>query len=69
MSLRLVFMTKNFVLWGSAGQAKVLADVVALSGGRVIALFDNRDVQSALAGVPVFVGESGFPSTNPFQVQ
>lgn len=53
-------MTKNFVLWGSAGQAKVLADVVALSGGRVIALFDNRDVQSALAGVPVFVGESGF---------
>jgi sugar O-acyltransferase (sialic acid O-acetyltransferase NeuD family) len=48
------------VLWGSAGHAKVLADVIALRGGRVLALFDNRDVPSALPGVPIFLGEVGF---------
>ena len=50
----------NFVLWGSAGHAKVLADIIALRGGRVIALFDNLDVTSALPGVPVFTGKEKF---------
>lgn len=50
----------QFVLWGSAGHAKVLADVIDLRGGRVLALFDNRDVPSALPGVPIFLGEIGF---------
>jgi sugar O-acyltransferase (sialic acid O-acetyltransferase NeuD family) len=48
------------VIWGSAGHAKVLADLIALRGGEVIALFDNRQVPSALDGVPVHVGEHGF---------
>jgi sugar O-acyltransferase (sialic acid O-acetyltransferase NeuD family) len=53
-------MTKNFVLWGSAGHAKVLADVISLSGGRVLALFDNSDIHSVLPSVPIYIGESGF---------
>jgi sugar O-acyltransferase (sialic acid O-acetyltransferase NeuD family) len=53
-------MNKNFILWGSAGHAKVLADIISLSGGHVIALFDNEDVKSALAGVPLHIGESDF---------
>ena len=53
--------SKRFVLWGSRGHAKVLASLIALGGGRVIALFDN-DPQStpALVGVPLFIGEEGF---------
>ena len=52
---------KRFVLWGSAGHAKVLASLIALRGGRVVALFDN-DPQSTpvLVGVPLFIGEEAF---------
>jgi sugar O-acyltransferase (sialic acid O-acetyltransferase NeuD family) len=53
-------MGKSFILWGSAGHAKVLADVISLSGNSVVALFDNNDVGPAVANVPVFFGESGF---------
>lgn len=50
-----------YVLWGSAGHAKVLASALALQGARVVALFDN-DPQgiSVLPGVPLYLGESGF---------
>ena len=51
---------RRYVFWGSAGHAKVLASMVALRGGRVIALFDQREVPSPLAGVAVHVGETGF---------
>ena len=50
----------RYVLWGSAGHAKVLASAIALRGGEVVALFDNLDVPSALPGVPVFRGAAGF---------
>jgi sugar O-acyltransferase (sialic acid O-acetyltransferase NeuD family) len=50
----------HYVIWGSAGHAKVLASLVALRGGRVIALFDQHAVPSPLAGVAVHVGEEGF---------
>lgn len=50
----------RFVLWGSAGHAKVLADLIALRGGQVVALFDNStDATSCLPGVPMYVGRSG----------
>lgn len=52
--------TQQFVLWGSAGHAKVLADVIALQGGQVVALFDNNPAaQSCLSGVPLYIGEAG----------
>lgn len=50
----------EFVIWGSAGHAKVLAELISLRGGRVIALFDNSDVCSALPEVPVYRGEKSF---------
>lgn len=50
----------EFVLWGSSGHAKVLAELISLRGGRVLALFDNTDVSSSITGVPVFRGERGF---------
>jgi sugar O-acyltransferase (sialic acid O-acetyltransferase NeuD family) len=50
----------RFVLWGSAGHAKVLASAIRLQGGEVVALFDNDpEASSALSGVPLFVGRSG----------
>ncbi len=53
-------LAQCYVLWGSGGHAKVLASLIALRGGRVIALFDNHDVQSSLDGVALYIGEAGF---------
>jgi sugar O-acyltransferase (sialic acid O-acetyltransferase NeuD family) len=51
----------RYVLWGSAGHAKVLADLLALRGWRVIALFDNDpQTMSVLPGVPLYYGGEGF---------
>jgi sugar O-acyltransferase (sialic acid O-acetyltransferase NeuD family) len=50
----------RYVLWGSAGHAKVLAEAIALLGGQVIAQFDNREVPPALPDVPLYFGEEGF---------
>ena len=50
----------RYVVWGSAGHAKVLAALIALRGGRVVALFDNHAVESTLPGVPLHVGSVGF---------
>lgn len=51
---------RRYVLWGSAGHAKVLASLISLTGGRVIALFDNCEVPTAIEGVPLYLGETGF---------
>lgn len=56
----MVNKVNSYILWGSAGHAKVLAEIIYLTGGRVTALFDNADVPSAIAGVPIFIGESSF---------
>lgn len=51
----------EFVFWGSAGHAKVLAEILRLQGRRVTALFDNSaQAISSLSGVPIFIGEDGF---------
>ncbi len=51
----------HFVLWGSAGHAKVLADIINLGGGQVVALFDNNpEASSCLSNVPLFYGIDGF---------
>jgi sugar O-acyltransferase (sialic acid O-acetyltransferase NeuD family) len=50
----------QFVIWGSGGTAKKLADVVWACGQDVVALFDkNPDAKSALDGVPIYHGVSG----------
>ena len=51
---------RRYVIWGSAGHAKVLAGLVALRRGEVVALFDRLEVPAALAEVPLYVGEAGF---------
>jgi len=53
-------MTKKYILWGSSGQAKVLADIINLMGDKVVALFDNRNVKPAVSDVPLIIGEEGF---------
>lgn len=51
----------SYVLWGSAGHAKVLASLLSLRGDRVIALFDNDlGASPALPGVPLHIGRAGF---------
>ena len=51
---------ERFVLWGSAGHAKVLASLLRLRGAEVIALFDNDpSARSALPGVPLHTGAAG----------
>lgn len=51
----------NYVIWGSAGHAKVVAEIVRLQGGQVVALFDNRkNASAALADTPLYIGEEGF---------
>ncbi len=53
--------SKRFVLWGSAGHAKVLAAIIRLQGGQVVALFDSDpEANSVLEGVPLFIGEEAF---------
>lgn len=52
---------QDYVLWGSAGHAKVLASMISLSGGRVVAIFDNNpQAVSSLPGIPLFIGLDGF---------
>lgn len=52
---------KSYVLWGSSGHAKVLADIIRLRGGSVVALFDNNpESVSCLPEVPLFRGVVGF---------
>ena len=52
---------KDYVIWGSAGHAKVLASLIALHGGRVVALIDrDPEARSVLNGVSVLCGEEGF---------
>jgi sugar O-acyltransferase (sialic acid O-acetyltransferase NeuD family) len=53
-------MIRSFVLWGSAGHAKVLSEIILNQGGRILALFDNEEVTSVLADISVYRGELGF---------
>lgn len=53
-------LEQRFAIWGSGGHAKVLASLLSLLGGQVVALFDNRAVPSALTGVTLHRGEAGF---------
>ncbi len=51
----------RYVLWGSSGHAKVLASLIALRGGKVVALFDNNpNAVSVVPGVPLYIGKDSF---------
>ncbi|MDR7947310.1 acetyltransferase [Achromobacter aegrifaciens] len=47
----------GYLIWGSAGHALVLADLLFLKGESVVALFDNNpDASSVIEGVPLYHG-------------
>lgn len=50
----------SWILWGSSGHGKVLADTIALFGGRVLALVDNDPTARAcVPGAPLCYGKAG----------
>ena len=52
---------KKYIIWGSSGHSKVLAEIIRLQGGEILALFDsNPSVVSSLPGVPLYYGLDGF---------
>ena len=52
--------SKNFVLWGSSGHAKVLADLIFIKRYKIIALFDNDlNAITCLPNVPLYYGATG----------
>jgi sugar O-acyltransferase (sialic acid O-acetyltransferase NeuD family) len=53
-------MTKRVAIWGSSGHARVLSEILAPQGYKVVAFFDNdRNAKSIMDGVPLFVGRLG----------
>jgi len=50
----------ELVIWGGAGQAKVLAEALRGTDFHIAAIFDNRIVPPPLSGVPVHHGRAGF---------
>lgn len=52
---------RRYVIWGSAGHAKVLNEAICRLGGEVVALFDNNvKAVSAIPGVPLIGGMEAF---------
>jgi sugar O-acyltransferase (sialic acid O-acetyltransferase NeuD family) len=52
---------RRFVVWGSSGHAKVLAELLAAKGYQLAALFDNApEARSIAADIPLYTGEAGF---------
>lgn len=51
----------SVIFWGATGQARVLREAIAASGN-LVALFDNRFVESPFADVPIFHGDEGLNS-------
>jgi len=53
----------RYVLWGSAGHAKVLAEAIRRLGRKVVALFDNSlNANSAVPDAPFIGGSDSFPA-------
>lgn len=50
----------RLVLWGAKGHARVLADIAAVVGARIVAIGDRDDLPSPLPNVPLFCGRQAF---------
>lgn len=48
------------IFWGGTGQAKVLREAMNGNDQILVAVFDNRDIESPFRDVPIFHGEAGF---------
>jgi sugar O-acyltransferase (sialic acid O-acetyltransferase NeuD family) len=50
----------QYIIWGSAGHAKVLADIILSCGSKIVALFDNNpNAISCIPNVPLYYGLNG----------
>lgn len=49
----------SVIFWGATGQAKVLREALTGTNTTLVALFDNRDIPSPFADIPLFHGEAG----------
>lgn len=50
----------NFIIWGSAGHARVLADLIRETGSSICCLVDNDPrAATVLPGVPLVIGRTG----------
>ena len=52
----------DIIIWGGTGHARVLAEALAATDFRVTAVFDQRNIASPLAGIPLHVGREAFAS-------
>lgn len=51
---------KKIILWGGTGQAMVLEEILSRIGFKIIALFDNKEIFSPFANIPIFYRKQGF---------
>ena len=51
-------MTRDLVLWGGTGHARVLHEAIMGGPLRIVAIFDERDIQTPIRGVPIYRGEA-----------
>ena len=49
----------EIVVWGATGHAKVVNEALRGTGISIVALVDNRQVATPIAGIPVLLGENG----------
>ena len=54
------------IVWGGTGHARVLADVLSDSYD-ICAIFDQRDIESPITGVPIHIGWQGFTAWKSLQ--
>ncbi|WEN16336.1 acetyltransferase [Rhodanobacter sp. AS-Z3] len=53
---------RGVIFWGGTGQARVLRDALADADFRLLAVFDNRPIQSPFPDIPIYLGEEGLHS-------
>jgi len=51
---------KKIILWGGTGQAIVLEEILSRIGFKIIAIFDNKEISSPFANIPIFYRKQGF---------
>lgn len=50
----------DIIFWGGTGQARVLREAIIGSDFNLIACFDNNEIESPFADVPIYIGADGF---------
>ncbi|MDB5978056.1 MAG: hypothetical protein JWR07_4816 [Nevskia sp.] len=51
---------RSVIVWGGSGHARVLSELLAGLHMRIVAIFDNADIESPFPDVPLYIGREGF---------